>query len=96
MHCHFYLLIYFLREEQNFCEERIFWFLVFTNWERGVLWDFAEERRMWSFSRKGASGFSASSTAEEVTQRIDGTGLTAIVTGHISSGLNFPFSYYYS
>ena len=36
---------------------------------------------MWWFGRKGASGFSASSTAEEVTQGIDGTGLTAIVTG---------------
>ncbi|RVX01906.1 Short-chain dehydrogenase TIC 32, chloroplastic [Vitis vinifera] len=35
---------------------------------------------MWLFSRKGPSGFSASSTAEEVTQGIDGTGLTAIVT----------------
>jgi WW domain-containing oxidoreductase len=41
---------------------------------------------MWPFSRKGPSGFSASSTAEEVTQGIDGTGLTAIVTG-ASSGL---------
>ncbi|XP_050266952.1 short-chain dehydrogenase TIC 32, chloroplastic-like [Quercus robur] len=41
---------------------------------------------MWIFSWKGPSGFSASSTAEEVTQGIDGTGLTAIVTG-ASSGL---------
>ncbi|XP_024025399.1 short-chain dehydrogenase TIC 32, chloroplastic [Morus notabilis] len=40
---------------------------------------------MWPF-RKGASGFSSSSTAEEVTQGIDGTGLTAIVTG-ASSGI---------
>ncbi|GKV52720.1 hypothetical protein SLEP1_g59291, partial [Rubroshorea leprosula] len=32
------------------------------------------------FNRKGPSGFSGSSTAEEVTQGIDGTGLTAIVT----------------
>lgn len=39
------------------------------------------ERDMWLFNRKGASGFSASSTAEEVTEGIDGTGLTAIVTG---------------
>ncbi|XP_061353815.1 short-chain dehydrogenase TIC 32, chloroplastic-like isoform X2 [Gastrolobium bilobum] len=39
---------------------------------------------MWWFSRKGPSGFSASSTAEEVTQGIDGTGLTAIVTGATS------------
>ncbi|KAJ4705996.1 short-chain dehydrogenase TIC 32, chloroplastic-like [Melia azedarach] len=41
---------------------------------------------MWRLSRKGASGFSSSSTAEEVTQGIDGTGLTAIVTG-ASSGI---------
>ncbi|XVF09905.1 hypothetical protein REPUB_Repub07fG0137200 [Reevesia pubescens] len=42
---------------------------------------------MWLFSsRKGASGFSASSTAEEVTQGIDATGLTAIITG-ASSGI---------
>ena len=37
---------------------------------------------MWLFNKKGASGFSASSTAEEVTEGLDGTGLTAIVTGH--------------
>ena len=49
---------------------------------------------MWLFSRKGASGFSGSSTAEEVTQGIDGTGLTAIVTGHISSGLFFCFVFW--
>jgi hypothetical protein len=36
---------------------------------------------MWFLSRKGTSGFSASSTAEDVTQGIDGSGLTAIVTG---------------
>ncbi|KAL5811253.1 hypothetical protein ACOSQ4_027821 [Xanthoceras sorbifolium] len=41
---------------------------------------------MWLFSRKGPSGFSSSSTAEEVTHGIDGTGLTAIVTG-ASSGI---------
>uniref|UniRef100_M1D9V2 Short-chain dehydrogenase n=1 Tax=Solanum tuberosum TaxID=4113 RepID=M1D9V2_SOLTU len=42
---------------------------------------------MWVFSRsKGASGFSYSSTAEQVTQEIDGSGLTAIVTG-ASSGI---------
>ncbi|KAK7315073.1 hypothetical protein VNO77_33605 [Canavalia gladiata] len=35
---------------------------------------------MWPFSRKGTSGFSSSSTAEEVTYGIDATGLTAIVT----------------
>ncbi|KAL4279300.1 hypothetical protein GQ457_03G013590 [Hibiscus cannabinus] len=41
---------------------------------------------MWLFSRKGPSGFSSSSTAEQVTQGIDGTALTAIVTG-ASSGI---------
>ncbi|KAL5744648.1 hypothetical protein ACOSQ2_027764 [Xanthoceras sorbifolium] len=41
---------------------------------------------MWLFSRKGPSGFSSSSTAEEVTQGIDGPGLTAIATG-ASSGI---------
>ncbi|KAF3649966.1 Short-chain dehydrogenase TIC 32, chloroplastic [Capsicum annuum] len=41
---------------------------------------------MWLFRRKGASGFSSSSTAEEVTHGIDGSGLTAIVTG-ASSGI---------
>ncbi|PIN22259.1 Dehydrogenases with different specificities (related to short-chain alcohol dehydrogenases) [Handroanthus impetiginosus] len=41
---------------------------------------------MWFFRGKGPSGFSASSTAEEVTNGIDGSGLTAIVTG-ASSGI---------
>ncbi|XP_058202035.1 short-chain dehydrogenase TIC 32, chloroplastic-like [Rhododendron vialii] len=41
---------------------------------------------MWILGRKGPSGFSASSTAEEVTKGIDGTGLTAVVTG-ASSGI---------
>ncbi|XP_062146415.1 short-chain dehydrogenase TIC 32, chloroplastic-like [Alnus glutinosa] len=41
---------------------------------------------MWIFGWKGPSGFSARSTAEEVTQGIDGTALTAIVTGS-SSGI---------
>lgn len=41
---------------------------------------------MWIFGTKGASGFSARSTAEEVTEGIDGAGLTAIVTG-ASSGI---------
>ncbi|KAK1583264.1 hypothetical protein Q3G72_022322 [Acer saccharum] len=40
----------------------------------------------WLFRRKGPSGFSRSSTAEEVTHGIDGTSLTAIVTG-ASSGI---------
>lgn len=42
--------------------------------------------KIWPFSRKGASGFSASSTAKEVTHGIDANGLTAIVTG-ASSGI---------
>ncbi|GMN32058.1 hypothetical protein TIFTF001_003520 [Ficus carica] len=41
---------------------------------------------MWIFGWKGPSGFSARSTAEEVTHGIDGTALTAIVTG-ASSGI---------
>ncbi|KAK7270477.1 hypothetical protein RIF29_23651 [Crotalaria pallida] len=41
---------------------------------------------VWSFSGKGASGFSSSSTALDVTHGIDATGLTAIVTG-ASSGI---------
>ncbi|XP_075477785.1 short-chain dehydrogenase TIC 32, chloroplastic-like [Primulina tabacum] len=41
---------------------------------------------MWIFGRKGASGFSACSTAAEVAQGIDASGLTAIVTG-ASSGI---------
>ena len=43
------------------------------------------------FSRKGAFGFSASSTAKEVTQGIDGTRLTSIVTGN-----TFIFFFYFS
>lgn len=50
------------------------------------------QKKMWLFSRKGPSGFSASSTAEEVTEGIDGTGLTAIVTGVLS--LLFFFFFY--
>ncbi|CAA3031507.1 Hypothetical predicted protein [Olea europaea subsp. europaea] len=41
---------------------------------------------MWLFKRKGPSGFSSSSTAEEVANGINGSGLTAIVTG-ASSGI---------
>ncbi|KAF9672036.1 hypothetical protein SADUNF_Sadunf12G0112600 [Salix dunnii] len=40
-------------------------------------------KKLWDFR---ASGFSASSTAEDVTEGIDGSGLTAIVTG-ASSGI---------
>ncbi|XP_068307443.1 short-chain dehydrogenase TIC 32, chloroplastic-like [Pyrus communis] len=43
------------------------------------------------FSKKGESGFSVSSTAEKVTQGIDGSGLTAIVTG-ASSGIGVKTS----
>ncbi|CAN1778182.1 Short-chain dehydrogenase TIC 32, chloroplastic [Linum perenne] len=51
------------------------------------LWDFSlDSDKMWVFGWKGESGFSARSTAEEVTSGIDGTGLTAIVTG-ATSGL---------
>ncbi|PIN25071.1 Dehydrogenases with different specificities (related to short-chain alcohol dehydrogenases) [Handroanthus impetiginosus] len=41
---------------------------------------------MWVFSRKGPLSFSATSTAEQVTEGIDGSGVTAIVTG-ASSGI---------
>ncbi|KAJ4880816.1 NAD(P)-binding Rossmann-fold superfamily protein [Raphanus sativus] len=41
---------------------------------------------MWFWGRKGASGFSSRSTAEEVTHGVEGAGLTAIVTG-ASSGI---------
>lgn len=41
---------------------------------------------MWIFGWKGESGFSGASTAEQVTHGVDGTGLTAIVTG-ASSGI---------
>ncbi|XP_027163054.1 short-chain dehydrogenase TIC 32, chloroplastic-like isoform X2 [Coffea eugenioides] len=41
---------------------------------------------MWLCNTKGSSGFSSSSTADEVTEGIDASGLTAIVTG-ASSGI---------
>lgn len=41
---------------------------------------------MWPFSKKGGSGFNWYSTAEQVTEGLDGSGLTAIVTG-ASSGI---------
>ncbi|KAJ4974457.1 hypothetical protein NE237_007631 [Protea cynaroides] len=53
--------------------------------ERRSQWGTSEET-MWPFGRTGPSGFSASATAEEATKGIDGTGLTAIVTG-ASSGI---------
>ncbi|KAJ8768545.1 hypothetical protein K2173_022652 [Erythroxylum novogranatense] len=39
---------------------------------------------MWLLGWKGPSGFSASSTAEQVTEGVDGSGLTAIITGAAS------------
>ncbi|KAJ0970167.1 hypothetical protein J5N97_023044 [Dioscorea zingiberensis] len=39
---------------------------------------------MWLLNWKGPSGFSSWSTAEEVSEGVDGTGLTAIVTGATS------------
>ncbi|XP_065858954.1 short-chain dehydrogenase TIC 32, chloroplastic-like [Euphorbia lathyris] len=42
---------------------------------------------MWIFGWKGPSVFSARSTAVQVTQGIDGTGLTAIVTVWLQSGI---------
>ncbi|KAH9602650.1 hypothetical protein KSS87_005135 [Heliosperma pusillum] len=42
--------------------------------------------KVWPFTRKGASGFSAASTAIQVTHGIDAHALTALVTG-ASSGI---------
>ncbi|CAL4915419.1 unnamed protein product [Urochloa decumbens] len=39
---------------------------------------------MWWFYRKGPSGFSGASTAEEVTAGVDGRGLVAVITGATS------------
>jgi len=36
---------------------------------------------MWPFNKTGPSGFSPSATAEQVTEEIDGSGLTAFVKG---------------
>lgn len=36
---------------------------------------------MWIFGGKSESGFNANNNAEQVTEGIDGTALTAIVTG---------------
>ena len=52
---------------------------------------------MWILGRKGPSGFSACSTAEQVTQGIDATGLTAIVTGlYLSLSLSHVHIFSYS
>ncbi|KAL2902535.1 Short-chain dehydrogenase TIC 32 chloroplastic [Bienertia sinuspersici] len=40
--------------------------------------------KIWPFTRKGVSGFSAASTATQVTEGIDANGLTAVVTGATS------------
>uniref|UniRef100_A0A453GZE9 Uncharacterized protein n=1 Tax=Aegilops tauschii subsp. strangulata TaxID=200361 RepID=A0A453GZE9_AEGTS len=45
-----------------------------------------EKMLSWKFSRKGATGFSWASTADEVTAGVTASGLTAIVTG-ASSGI---------
>ena len=42
----------------------------------------------WIFSRKGASGFSWASTADQVTDGISAAGLVAIVTGTPPSSLS--------
>uniref|UniRef100_A0A0E0F0P3 CASP-like protein n=1 Tax=Oryza meridionalis TaxID=40149 RepID=A0A0E0F0P3_9ORYZ len=39
---------------------------------------------MWWFNRKGPSGFSGASTAEEVTAGIDARGLVAVITVFVS------------
>nr|AAK43514.1 hypothetical protein [Oryza sativa Japonica Group]AAP54898.1 hypothetical protein LOC_Os10g40010 [Oryza sativa Japonica Group] len=39
---------------------------------------------MWRFNRKGPSGFSGASTAEEVTAGIDARGLVAVITVFVS------------
>uniref|UniRef100_A0A0E0MAE3 Uncharacterized protein n=1 Tax=Oryza punctata TaxID=4537 RepID=A0A0E0MAE3_ORYPU len=44
------------------------------------------ESGMWWFNRKGPSGFSSASTAEEVTAGVDAGGLVAVITG-ASSGI---------
>lgn len=50
-------------------------------------------KKMWIFGIKGASGFSARSTAEQVTHGLDGTGLTAIVTGMYFSCISCMYVY---
>ncbi|KAL0400733.1 UNVERIFIED_CONTAM: Short-chain dehydrogenase, chloroplastic [Sesamum latifolium] len=45
-----------------------------------------KEKKCGYLAEKGVSGFSATSTAEQVTEGIDGSGLTAVVTG-ASSGI---------
>ncbi|KAI4351700.1 hypothetical protein L6164_006034 [Bauhinia variegata] len=59
-----------------------------TRWS--VVWgkeSINQRENMWGFSREeGPSGYSSSSTAEKVTQGINGSDLTAIVTG-ATSGL---------
>ena len=61
------------------------WVWVFVNFFNFVKEDQISKRKknkkMWPFWWKGASGFSAHSTAEQVTHGIDVTALTAIVTG---------------
>lgn len=46
---------------------------------------------MWFFGRRKSSGISNFSTAEEVTHEIDGSSLTAIVTGPLLTLIKLPF-----
>lgn len=49
----------------------------------------------WLIGFKGPSGFSAKHTAEDVTEGVDGKGLTAIVTGFfLSISLSFCFLHF--
>ena len=66
------------------------WQWVSVLWH-GVVWLRLFRKNMWPFSSKEASGFSSSSTAEQVTHGIDATGLTAIVTGPLPITLSFFF-----
>lgn len=53
---------------------------------------------MWLLGWKGPFGFSGRSTAEEVTRGIDGSGLTAIITGLLISYLfmiSFCFFFFF-
>jgi acyl CoA:acetate/3-ketoacid CoA transferase alpha subunit len=48
----------------------------------------------WLFRKPGPSGFSYSSTAEEVTEGIDASGLTAVVTGSSLNSISVEFIYF--
>lgn len=73
--------IYTERErESNSEEKRLFAFS--TLFCRRFHSETDQNGMWWPCGRNGGSSFSSSSTAEQVTEGIDGTGLTAIVTGH--------------